>query len=414
MRIIHHDRNQGLACARNSGALAAKGLYIIFLDPDDLLDPMALEKLLIFGLSVIGQPVPHFHDAYYGFVYSGVRHFGDMDQISYADYNPAKLLKDNYLTSTALIPRKLYLQIGGNCPRSILDYFEDYDFWLRMLSLGYHGKLLHEPLFLYRRHDTGQSKSLIQGVSDHEWKREARQHNPIAYGDLPKSTVCKMLNARDAQSEVFPCYGSIRTTSSASFWSDWLFAKSPSIQPVQWCQEIDLVSKSFTLKSLSQSSKTQLQQSHEEKIRVLYLIPWMVMGGADLYDLQVLESLSQSMKYHITLVVARHIPVHPWEARFRPLVHEIFHLQRLTNDSRIEEDILDYLMDSRNIKMVINSRTIAGYQSFKRWQSNPHIKKVDILHLHEPASRSGWEWRAGQIGSIIDRRIVVSQNLKVC
>ena len=42
---------------------------------------------------------------------------------------------------------------------------EDYDFWLRLASLGVHGKLLPEPLFFYRRHTKGRSAWVRRQVS---------------------------------------------------------------------------------------------------------------------------------------------------------------------------------------------------------------------------------------------------------
>lgn len=43
--ILHHDHNQGLSAARNTGTDAAKGDYIYYLDSDDELTPDCIEKL---------------------------------------------------------------------------------------------------------------------------------------------------------------------------------------------------------------------------------------------------------------------------------------------------------------------------------------------------------------------------------
>lgn len=44
-RTVHHTLNKGLSAARNTGAAAASGEYIFFLDSDDYLSPNALELL---------------------------------------------------------------------------------------------------------------------------------------------------------------------------------------------------------------------------------------------------------------------------------------------------------------------------------------------------------------------------------
>jgi glycosyltransferase involved in cell wall biosynthesis len=130
----------------------------------------------------------------------------------------------------------------------------------------------------------------------------------------------------------------------------------------------------------------------------------------------VLASLPSS-KYHITLAVARYIEHHEWKPLFAAQVDEIFYLQGMTNDSTVQAEMLDYLVKSRNVKLVINSRTVAGYDSFQRWchsnnQKFKNLVMMDILHMQELQSRDSWEWRAAQNANAMTKRIVVSQNLK--
>jgi len=52
---------------------------------------------------------------------------------------------------------------------------------------------------------------------------------------------------------------------------------------------------------------------------ILYLMPWMVIGGADLYDYYVLQHLHSLGTYRITLVIEHALPwPHPWKVRGRP------------------------------------------------------------------------------------------------
>lgn len=48
IKYIHHQVNQGLASARNSGILSARGEYIIFLDCDIIPEPDFIEKFLFY------------------------------------------------------------------------------------------------------------------------------------------------------------------------------------------------------------------------------------------------------------------------------------------------------------------------------------------------------------------------------
>ncbi len=45
IRIVRHEKNQGLSAARNTGIQKAKGEYIWFMDPDDYVDCDLLEKI---------------------------------------------------------------------------------------------------------------------------------------------------------------------------------------------------------------------------------------------------------------------------------------------------------------------------------------------------------------------------------
>lgn len=45
LRMLHHEKNKGLSCARNTGILNATGDYLYFMDSDDTISPNCMEKL---------------------------------------------------------------------------------------------------------------------------------------------------------------------------------------------------------------------------------------------------------------------------------------------------------------------------------------------------------------------------------
>ncbi|KAJ3393915.1 hypothetical protein HDU92_007395 [Lobulomyces angularis] len=488
LTIIHHNNNLGLSEARNTGALSAKGEYIIFFDPDDKLDHTALEKLTLFAIKNIDSTVPHRGgEKKIGFVYSGTIHFGSKDDIVYSEFTEKKLLTENFMTATTLISKEVYLNVGGMCERSILSYFEDYDFWLRVTTMGWDGLLLREPLFHYRRHSMGQSMKIMdqsKGKTTSDHLAELRRNNPVPFNDMSSREMFEILKNReenqyteydfktDKKNNLLPCYKPMRSDllkntvkNKFVYWKtrffDTTYVKKTTNSSLKKSSEMLLKNENFIFPLNPSFGYTQLIdgiQYNVKKKNILYVIPWMVMGGADLYDVTILEMLHEVAKFNIILLVERFILNQVWEHHFKKYSNEIFFLQTLTNDTHFSNEILDYLILKKNIDMVINRGTVVGYNAFERWgdvvETNEEVvgnyienkenesflfkegfllkpffpkfikdksmiwhlmqelKKVDILHLYCLKDRSNWEWRSGRNSRVLDKRIVVSNDLK--
>lgn len=384
-RVVGSTENEGLASARNIGAMAAKAPYIYFLDPDDLLAPTALEKLVLLGAMVIGRPVEHYPHRLTGYLYSGTVHFGanvTRPHIAYSSFDVKKLAKGNFLTSAALIGRRTFLEAGGNCERNILHTFEDWDFYLRLAALGIYGRLLREPLFYYRRHSYGQSSLLASTQSSDQSREEIRLKNPSIYGDIPEALVkgsAAIEGYRTALSDRLPCY-----------------------KPLNYER-----GKSMELFS------SRIIQQVESPVRVLYLVPMLVAGGATLYDIHVLMSLYGSKRCHITLVVERHLDVHVWHHYFARYSHEIWFLQTMTNNTVQQVDIINHLLISRDISTIVVGRSSVGYD-FLSMVCKKRVKVYSVLHMMESSAGTvGWEMRAASVAEHINVQLVPSMKLAV-
>ncbi|KAI9338793.1 hypothetical protein BDR26DRAFT_405725 [Obelidium mucronatum] len=534
-RIIHHPTNRGLAETRNTGVRAARGHNVFFLDPDDILTATALEKLSLLVTKTFG-PAPRSPSTRIAFLHMPVMHFPDPikpicqqnpiiktsaskppppsagidSNKSYVhNANPpppsqlSEILKTkNPLTSTSVVSRWDYMAVGGSCPRTTIRFFEDYDFWLRMLAFGRTGVVGGEPgLFWYRRHDLGMSSKIMKEslekkmtnesddegmlnwmrgllgfntlaknedigrVADGEWLHEGRVNNPVAFGDLTRREAERLLRLRNARRRgtsveegiedesvqdlngFMPCYRTFDAVDPVLIPQfNWLWSLRKQYQErgvgkkVHWYSYTrvneregnngSLVDPVAPLPPLYESHVFPFNPSKFESIKkkaprdqVLYMLPWMVTGGADLYDKHVLAALSVQNK-QVTLVVARNLETHPhpWSALFTPHVDEIFHLQHLSNDTKIQRSIVEYLAESRISDIAINSRTVVGYELLEKWgqankavdsnQTNPSTL-IDILHLHHPPTdNTNWEHRSARISNLLTHRIVVSEDLK--
>ncbi|GAB4209820.1 MAG: hypothetical protein OHK0022_41600 [Roseiflexaceae bacterium] len=161
--------NSGLSAARNSGAVVARGSYLLFLDADDMLAPELLARALPL---LRDQPQV-------GFVYTGFQLFGDDSTVWPSVPFDLRLLRlDNYIHPPALTRRCAWQQAGGFDLR--MPFYEDWDFWLRLAAAGWRGQHIDAPLVYYRRHGS----SLIGRTGSYVW--DARAHiirkHPRLYG----------------------------------------------------------------------------------------------------------------------------------------------------------------------------------------------------------------------------------------
>ncbi|HEU4329330.1 MAG TPA: glycosyltransferase [Roseiflexaceae bacterium] len=174
--------NGGLSAARNSGAAAARGVYLLFLDADDMLAPDLLARAL---------PVLRAHPEV-GFVYSGFQLFGDDWTVWPSVPFDLRLLRlDNYIHPPALTRRSAWEQVGGFDPR--MPFYEDWDFWLRLAAAGWSGHHLDAPLVYYRRH----GDSLIGRSGAYVW--DARAHIIRKHPDLYGARLAAWAAARCAR-----------------------------------------------------------------------------------------------------------------------------------------------------------------------------------------------------------------------
>jgi glycosyltransferase involved in cell wall biosynthesis len=137
--------NLKLPAARNAGIAASAGAYICCLDADDKLEPSYIEKcmhhLVAEGYDICG---------------SWQRNFGTEDAVHRPGrFDFPSLLKSNRMIYCAMFPKRLWELAGGFDP-AMEDGYEDWEFWIRLASLGARAWVIPEPLFLYRKH--GRSK----------------------------------------------------------------------------------------------------------------------------------------------------------------------------------------------------------------------------------------------------------------
>lgn len=132
--------NKGLASARNTGIMNAKGDYCLFLDADDILLPNAVEKIL--------QKIEQTNA---DIVAGSFREFGLGNREVVLMENPT--LEDfktgNRLGYSAAIRRSALLAIGGYSTKMVWGA-EDYHLWINLLTRGFKIATISDIIWLYR------------------------------------------------------------------------------------------------------------------------------------------------------------------------------------------------------------------------------------------------------------------------
>jgi glycosyltransferase involved in cell wall biosynthesis len=147
--------NQGLAAARNFLISHARGRYLCALDADDRLRPSYLERTVAVLES----------EASLTFVSTRIQMFGkesrEWPDMMSCDF--PSLLCDDPIISAALVRREAVVAVGGYDERMPHQGDEDWDLWITLVAYGYHGTILPDVLFDYRRRDGSLSTRCTSG-----------------------------------------------------------------------------------------------------------------------------------------------------------------------------------------------------------------------------------------------------------
>jgi len=189
VRIIGNNRNVGFAKANNQGLSKAKGEYILFLNPDIIPQPEAIDKLVKFmmqqkdagcvggkllnpdgSLQFSCRRFPTFFN-----VFSGRRSLLNKlfpnNRISKSflltdlDYN--KVQKVDWVMGACIMARKEVLERMGGFDEDYFLFVEDVDFCYRLRKANLFTYYLPDAQFFHFR-----------GVStDRFWKKSLKEHN---------------------------------------------------------------------------------------------------------------------------------------------------------------------------------------------------------------------------------------------
>lgn len=349
LTIVRHLKNKGLPAARNTGIAHATAAYLFFIDGDDLLEDTAIEKML---LTLLLNPQAAFINSY-------VQGFGDKQYLWRGGFHEGHLfLRDNRNTSCFLARRSVFDVVLFD--ESLKKGGEDWDFWLHAASKGFWGLTIPEFLFHYRITDKGNQWSAISSAK----KREEISRKLLdKYGPILSKNK-------------FP---------ERSF-SDY------ALQPVHNSLPI--------IKKKGAAVRT-----------VLFLIPWLEMGGADKFNLDLARGL-RDKGWKITIACTAQ-NLHEWRPLFEKVTKDIFLLPGYSGQHDYYQ-VLSYLICSRGVKIIFLSHTLYGYHSLPYLRGAfPEVPVIDYLHCEDETWYSGgYPMFSVTYSRLLSRTMTTSRHLR--
>lgn len=342
--------NAGPSAARNTAFSHSSGRYLCLLDSDDMVEPTYLEKCVWFL------------DSYPEFSFCNTYNvvFGEQEYLWTPGFDRGKaFVQSNSGPPISVIRRQAYEDCGG-FDESIRFGHEDWDFWLAMAKAGHWGYTIPEFLQWYRRRCNGRFEQIMRS------------------GNVNEDFRNMMYRKYEGLEEHFP--------------------EPTRRHPLPY---ENIASDSLVNNSL-------VANPHGR--RILFIVPWMVTGGADRVNLDLIEGLST--KGHEITVCATLLADHCWEYQFSRFTSDIFILPNFLHVSDYPRFLL-YLVRSRKIDTVLITGSTIGYQLLPYLRTMaPEVAFLDMCHVEEPHWLNGGHPRFG-VGyqDMLDLNIVTTGHL---
>ena len=347
---VFHKENEGVSATRDYGAkrAAKDSKYLVFLDSDDLLNETFLETCY-WTLETNPKAT---------WAYTDSVGFEGQEYIWNKCFNCNKMKKENDLVITAVIKKDAFFEVNGFEIRE-KNVYEDWNLWLKLIAKGYFPVHINYYGVWYRR------------KKESELNRAKR--NKERAMEIITST------AKTIKKEV------------------------EAIQYPRFNYNWDIMPDK--LNSIRENKKEE-----NGKTNILLIIPWMVMGGADKFNFDLISKLDKA-KYDVTV-----ISTEPAINTYRQDFEEYSTVYDLTTflDQKYWISFINYIIEKNNINLILNTNSEIGYGMLPYLKAKyKQIPIIDYVHMEEWYNRNGGYSRdSSGVSSVIDKTLVCNENSK--
>ena len=349
IRIFYNcNKQKGPAQARDFGIRnsAKSSKYIVFLDADDLYNKTFLECAFWALETHPGA----------SWTYTDSVNFGAKNFLWRKWYSPEWELRENILIVSSCVRKSDLIEVG-NFGIKNKKVYEDWYLWIKLIKAGKYPVRMNSLLTYYRqKEEAGELK-----VSSEENKKNAMKIIEDAKRDV--------IEKKDAIQ--FPKYD-----------YNWEEIKEELIAPIE--------------------------KKKDKKINILMIIPWMVTGGADRFNLNLIKNLDKK-KFSFTIITTL-----PSKNEWRKKFEKYATIYDLTTFLEMKDWIrfINYIIRKNNIKLILNSNSEFGYKVLPYLKAEyPEIPICDYVHMEEWYLRNGGFSRdSSSVQDVIDKTFTCNEN----
>ncbi len=346
---VLHKKNEGPAKARDYGVTKSNknSKYIFFIDDDDLVEKTFLE-IAYFTLSINKEAA---------WCYSDVVNFDGYHSLWNKKFSTEQMKKENLLVNSALIRKDAFNDVSGFKLEG-KGLYEDWILWLKLLAKGYYPVHMSYYGFWYRKKkNSGEFQTALESHKDNM--------------NLVNKYASKILD---------------------------------DVNPIEFPREVynwDGITDSVDI--------LKPRYKRNNKTNILVIVPWMTLGGADKFNLDLFSMIDKE-KYSITLLSTQPTE-YVWRQKFEEVCDDLFDLSTFI-DCKDWTAFVNYIIETRNIDIIFNTNSTTGYEMLPYLHAmHPTIPIMDYIHMEEWYNRNGGYSRdSAAVTSVIDRTLFCNAN----
>ena len=356
---IFHKENEGPAAARDFGAekVSESSKYLVFLDSDDLITSTYLE-CAYWTLETNKEA---------SWAYTDTINFDGQKYTWSKWYNPIKMMEDNILVMTAMIRKEAFFEVNGFEIRD-KNVYEDWCLWLKMIRKGMYPVRMNFFGFWYRKKPKEESEL--------QQSNEGNRQKAISYVKKITDEI-----EDDRKRGINLIKKAIQYPKEDYNWEEI----------IEEYKEIKVPKK-----------------KEDGRTNVLLIIPWMTLGGADKFNLDIVKRSDKS-KYKFTI-----ISTEPNENDWKQEFEEYADVYDLTTflDRKYWISFINYIIEKNQIDIIFNTNSTFGYSILPYLKvKHPQLPIMDYIHMEEWYNRNGGFSRdSSRISSFIDKTYVCNKN----